>query len=69
MQSREWLHGLFTEDFGRGRVHGDVDVGQGRRRRLVIGAAGRRGPLRQGGRRARGRDGGGVLSITITRLG
>ena len=66
---REWLHGLVTEDLGRGRVDGDVDGRQGRRRRFVIGAAGRRGLVRQGGRRAGGRDGGGVLSITITRLG
>ena len=46
---RERLHGLFTEDLGRGRVHGDVDGRQGRRRRFVIGAAGRRGPVREGG--------------------
>ena len=61
MQSREWLHFWKTEDLGRGRVHGDLDFGKSRRRRFVIGAAGRRGLVRQGGRRAGGRDGGGVL--------
>ena len=58
---RERLHFIKTEDLGRGRVHGDVDGRQGRRRRFVIGAAGRRGLVRQGGRRARGRDGRRVL--------
>ena len=58
---RERLHGIVTEDLGRGRVDGDVDGRQGRRRRFVAGAAGRRGLVREGGRRARGRDGRRVL--------
>ena len=66
---RTELQGVDAAHSRRGRVHGDVDVRQGRRRRFVAGAAGRRGLVREGGRRARGRDGGGVLSITITRLG
>ena len=61
LRGREWLHGLVTEDLGRGRVDGDVDGRQGRRRRFVAGAAGRRGLVCTGGRRARGRDGRRVL--------
>ena len=61
LRGRPRLHGLVTEDLGRGRVYRDVDGRQGRRRRFVIGAAGRRGPVREGGRRARGRDGRRVL--------
>ena len=57
LRRRERLHFIKTEDLGRGRLHRNVDGRQGCCGRLVIGAAGRRGPVRQGGRRAGGRDG------------
>ena len=66
LQGREWLHRFKTAHIGRGRVHGDVDFRQGRRRRFVIGFEGRRGLVCKGGRWAGGRDGRRVLSVSIT---